>query len=308
MDLSRQRLILGNKSKKLENSKICIIGLGALGSLTAELLARAGVKNLILIDRDYIEESNLQRQHLFTYKDIDKPKAETAEKYLKEINPQINIKSYFDNLDLENISIISSDLVLDCTDNFQTRFIINDYCKKNRIPWIFSSAIKTMGYVYNVLPNKPCFNCIFKKLKSPETCETAGVLNTITSLISSIQTNEAIKTLTNSKPEEYLLYIDISNNLFHRIKVNKRKDCETCKNDFSYLKKEKNQITKLCGSKTYLFKNRENFKKLKSRFNNITDFKTAFKYKEMTVFKNKILIKAKSDNQAKAIYSKYIGN
>ncbi|MFH1376585.1 MAG: HesA/MoeB/ThiF family protein [Candidatus Woesearchaeota archaeon] len=228
MDLSRQELILGEKSKKLENSKICIVGIGALGSLSAELLVRSGVKSLTIIDRDTIEDSNLQRQHLFTKEDIDKPKVEIAKNYLKKINPDINITTHFKKLEKENINLIDSDLVLDCTDNFEIRFLINEYCKKNNIPWIFSAAIRNIGYVYNILPDSPCFNCIFQKLKSTEICSTAGVLNTITSLISSLQISEAIKILTNSNSEKNLLFIDLSNNQFHKIRINKRKDCEIC--------------------------------------------------------------------------------
>jgi adenylyltransferase/sulfurtransferase len=307
MDLSRQNLIIKNP-KKLTNSKITIVGLGAIGSHTAELLTRSGIKNLVLIDRDYIEKPNLSSQHLFTEKDINKPKAEVIKKYLKQINPDINITSYFDNLDQTNINLINSDLVLDCTDNFQTRFIINDYCKKNKIPWIFSSAIRAQGYLYNILPNSPCFNCIFHNLSTQETCETSGILNTITSLISSIQVNEAIKILTKSNPENNLIYINLSSNIFTKIKVKKRKDCQTCNKIYPYLNQEPQKLIKLCGQNTYLIQHNLNFNKLKSKFKNITDWKTAFKYKEITVFKNKILIKANSEKQAKSIYSKYIGN
>lgn len=308
MDLSRQELVLGKNSKKLENAKVCIVGLGALGSLTSELLARSGIRNLILIDRDYIEESNLQRQHFFTKKDINKPKAIVIEKYLRQINPDIKIKSYFDNLDYSNVEIIRSDLVLDCTDNFQTRFLINDYCKKNKIPWIFSSAIRTVGYVYNVKDNSACFNCIFNKLKTNETCETSGVLNTITSLVSCIQSNEAIKILTNLDPEKYLVYIDLSKNSFLKIKVNKKKDCDACNGDFVYLTGKKQKLTKFCGQNMYMFEHNFDVEYLKKRFRNITDFGTAFKYKEITIFKNKILVKAESEREAKSIYSKYVGN
>ena len=110
MDLSRQELVIGKDAqKKLENAKIAIVGIGALGSLTAELLVRSGVKHLILIDRDFIEGSNLQRQHMFLASDIGKPKVEVAKKFLNGINKKAKVKCYFDNLDHKNIDIIDSD-------------------------------------------------------------------------------------------------------------------------------------------------------------------------------------------------------
>jgi len=229
MDLSRQELVIGKEAqKKLEQSKVAIVGLGATGSLTSELLVRSGVKKLILIDRDYIESSNLQRQHMFVVSDVGEPKVKVSEKYLKKINSKIKVKSYFDNLDHSNIDLIGADLVLDCTDNLQTRFLINDYCKKNKIDWIFSSAIKGHGYVFNVLSNGPCFNCVFGNLSSSDTCETVGVMNTITSLISSLQVNEAIKLLIDREPENDLIYVNIDKNNILKIKVNKKKSCEVC--------------------------------------------------------------------------------
>ena len=308
MDLSRQELVIGKEAqKKLENSKIVIVGLGAIGSLTAELLVRSGVKHLILIDRDYIESSNLQRQHMFVVSDIGEPKVKVSEKYLKKINSKIKVKSYFDNLDHTNIDLLDSDLVLDCTDNLQTRFLINDYCKKNKINWIFSSAIKGHGYVFNVLPKGPCFNCIFESLSSSDTCETVGVMNTITSLISSLQVNEAIKILIGKKSETDLIYVNINENNILKIKVNKKKLCTVCKGSYDYLSSEKvEKLIKLCGRGNFLFEKKKKINKRK--FDNIKDWGKVFKYKEMTVFPDKILIKTKSEKDARSLYSNYVGN
>ncbi|MBT4334677.1 HesA/MoeB/ThiF family protein [archaeon] len=308
MDLSRQELVIGKDAqKKLENAKIAIVGIGALGSLTAELLVRSGVKHLILIDRDFIEGSNLQRQHMFLASDIGKPKVEVAKKFLNGINKKAKVKCYFDNLDHKNIDIIDSDLVLDCTDNMQTRFLVNDYCKKNKIKWIFSSAIKGQGYVYNVSPKGPCFNCIFESLQSPGTCESFGVLNTVTSMISSIQVNEAIKIIINKNPEKDLIYLDVDKNDILKIKVNNKNSCSVCSGEYKRLNGGGDlHAVNLCMGSSYLF---DKPKKVKKRnFIGAKKFGKVFKYKEMTVFKDKILIKAKSEREAKNLYSKYIGN
>ena len=297
MDFSRQELILGKKSQKLIKSKVSIIGLGALGSLSSELLVRSGIKNLILIDRDYIEESNLQRQ-LYSKQDVGKPKVLVSKERLEKINPEIKIEAIFDHLDENNINKLKSDLILDCTDNLQTRFLIDEFCYKNKIPWIFSSAIKQKGYVFNIL--KDCrFKDIFNNLKIGETCEEVGVLNTITSLISSIQVNEAIKILTNNNPEKDLIYVNLENNEILKLKVNKTN------NKFDY----KINSEKLCGG-SFIFPLNKSYSLVKNKFKNlkINDYKIAFSYKNITVFKNKVLIKTKSKKEAESLYSKYIGN
>ena len=131
-----------NSQKKIENSVVCIIGLGATGTRSAELLARAGVGKLILIDRDVIEESNLQRQTLFTEKDLYKSKVFVVKSKLEEINSKTKIIAYFKDLNYKNVEDIKGDLILDCTDNLDTRFLINEFSIKNNIPWISTSKKK----------------------------------------------------------------------------------------------------------------------------------------------------------------------
>lgn len=223
----RQEIFIGKKEqKKLEKSKVVVIGLGALGSLTSELLVRAGVGSITLVDSDKIEIENLQRQHLYTEKDVGKYKVEIAKKKLNEINSNVEIKTVVNMLNKKNLDILDSDLVLDCTDNFEARFLINKYCVKHKIPWIYASAIKDKGNVL-VLKNI-CFNCVFGYRKTFEKCASVGILNTITSLISSVQVNEAIKLLTGKKYERDLLRFDLGNNTFDKIKVSKKKNCEIC--------------------------------------------------------------------------------
>ena len=193
---STQETLIGKEGqKKINKAAIAIVGLGALGSLSAQLLARAGVGKLIIMDRDYVELGNLHRQ-FFNEDDIGEPKALATEKQIKKINSKINVEAHFDNLDYTNAEKLlgDADLILDCTDNLETRFLINDIALKNKIPFIYAAALGESGYVYTIQPEKemPCFECIFKDARAAETCETAGVLNVITSAISVLQVNQAM--------------------------------------------------------------------------------------------------------------------
>ncbi len=299
----RQEKLIGKTSQELLSKKtVSIIGLGALGSVSAELMARAGIKKLVLIDRDIVEIHNLQRQSLYTEDDIQKPKAIVIKDKLKKINRDVEVISYFDHLDNENIDLIKSDLILDCTDNLETRFLINEFSVKNKIPFIFSSAIGNEGYLFNVIPENTCFNCIFKEIQGLETCETFGVLNSTTHLISSLQVNEALKILLNQDYEKDLLYFNLKNNELIKIKVNKNKDCSVCsKNIFDYLEgKKSKEIVKFCGSSNFLIKGNFDFDKVNNRLKK--------EKLPITLFKNKALIKAKDEKEAKSLFSRYIGN
>src|SRR3989344_7760958 len=247
---------IGKKGQQiLKKSCIAIVGLGALGSVSAQLLARAGIGKLILIDRDIVELSNLQRQSLYDESDIGKPKAIAAKEKLNKINSEVNINIFVDDLnynDIEKIIDIKNiDLILDCTDNLETRFLINDFTVKNNIPFVYSSAVGSQGYVFNIIPNKgnPCLRCFLKEAAQLETCETFGVLNTITHLTPSIQVNESIKVLLDKKGiERNLIFFDVWKNELLKIKVNKNKNCECCvKNNFEYLRgKKSSKIIKMC--------------------------------------------------------------
>ncbi|MBI2660368.1 ThiF family adenylyltransferase [Candidatus Woesearchaeota archaeon] len=275
---------IGKKGQeKLGKSTAAIVGIGALGSNSAELLARAGVGSLILIDRDVVELSNLQRQRLFDENDVGKPKALAAKEHLAKINSEIKTDFLIDDLNFGNIGKIFGkkiDLILDCTDNLETRFLINDFCIKYRIPFIYSSAVGSKGYVFDIVPNKTaCLRCFLKEAAQLDTCETAGVLNTTTSMISTIQANEAVKILLRKDFEKNLLFFDVWKNELSKIKVNRNNNCVCCiKNNFEYLNgKKASKIVKLCGDNIYQIKTRridENqFNKLKNKLNNIGKIK-----------------------------------
>ena len=344
---------IGKKGQqRLGKSAVAIVGLGALGSVSAELLARAGIGKLLLIDRDIVELSNLQRQNLFEENDVGKPKALAAREHLKKINNEVEFDVFADDLTHENIyriipindlknnqKIKNADVILDCTDNLETRFLINDFSIKNKIPFIYSSAVGSKGYVFNIIPDKTaCLRCFLKEAIPLDTCETAGVLNTITNAISSIQVNEAIKIILNKNNiEKNLLFFDIWKNELLKINVNKNKNCICCiKNSFEYLTGKKSSRTvKLCGDNIYQINTKSidtrenqrfsvprNFEKIsrEKQFNSlknklkkigkIIDFDYCINFEnKITIFNDgRTLIKAKDEKEAKSLYSKFVGN
>lgn len=308
----RQQLVIGMDSqKKLENSKITIIGLGAIGSSLAEMAARSGIGKVIIIDRDIVEESNLQRQALYSEQDVGKPKAIVARERLMQINSKIEIREVFDNLDYTNIRMINSDLVLDCSDNMETRMLVNDYCRKNKIAWIYAAGVGNKGYVMNIIPGENCFRCVFEGKKSNETCETNGVLASLTNSIASIQFTQAIKILTGQDHQRGLLQLDIWDNKLSILQTGKRNDCKACNGDYEYLRGKNNGMIAFCGSNRYMIKSEFDLGKIRNhlgKIGEIMDFGEMIIFNNMTFFKNKVLITAKNEKEAKSAYSKYVGS
>lgn len=239
MRYSRQEILkqVGKKGQTtLSKSKVVVMGVGALGSVSSELLARAGVGSITLIDSDIIELSNLQRQSLFTEADLNKPKASTAAQHIHKINSDISVKAITEHLTKTNISrlIKKTDLVLDCTDNMNTRFLINEYCRKNNIAWIYAAAIQEKGSVFNILPSGPCLKCFLPKAKD-ESCEDFGILNSTSHITASIQVVEALKILLDKKPESCFLRFDVWSHSLDKIKVKKNPNCPVCKGRYALL-------------------------------------------------------------------------
>ena len=319
---STQEILIGEKGQdKINKSMVAIVGLGALGSLSAQLLARAGVGKLVLIDRDYIELGNLHRQ-FFDEADVGEPKALVVEKQLKKINSKLRVEAHFNNLDYTNSEQLlgGANLVLDCTDNLETRFLINDFCLKRQVPFVYAAAIAEKGYVYAILPEKEraCFECIFKDSKARETCETAGVLNTTTASISVLQVNQAMKILLGKEVEKDLFYFDASGSRFEKIKVHRNPDCAAHAGKFLHLAGEastsKNKLVKFCGSKSYMmrvsagFDYKEQKKKL-AKAGAVVDLGNAFLFKNATFFRDgRILVKASDEKEALSFFSKYVGD
>jgi len=241
--------------KRLRSGSILIVGCGALGCMTSNLLTRAGIGKITIVDRDFVELHNLQRQTLFSEKDVGKLKALAAQERLEEINSDIVIRGVCE--DINQTTILSFlegvTLVCDCTDNLQTRFLINDACVKLNIPWIYAGAVASYGATMNIIPGKtPCFQCLFPKPPDARllpTCDTVGILNSIPAIISSIQVTETLKILLGKEPRTSLLMYDVWDSDFNLIEVKRNEDCPVCvRRKFPNLEaKNKEFIAVLCG-------------------------------------------------------------
>ncbi|HLS20206.1 MAG TPA: thiazole biosynthesis adenylyltransferase ThiF [Bacillota bacterium] len=244
---SRQTLFMpiGEKGqKKLAEKHVLIIGLGALGSGSAEILARSGVGELTIVDRDYIEWSNLQRQQLYTEEDAKKrlPKAVAAKRHLEKINSEITINAHVLDVTPEEMEqlIDGVDLLLDATDNFDIRMIINDISQKYKIPWIYGSIVGSYGITYTIIPEeKPCLYCVMNGVPSGgQTCDTVGVISPVVGMVIMYQTVEALKYLTEnfSDMRKEVLSFDLWTNEQSKINVDRLKklDCPSCGTDPTY--------------------------------------------------------------------------
>ena len=183
---AKQELFLGKSGQaSLQNAHVLIIGAGALGSASSEMLARAGVGNLTIVDRDYVEWSNLQRQQLYTEEDAREklPKAIAAKNRLQQINSEITINSLIMDINASNIEglVKGKSVILDATDNFETRMIVNDAAVKHRIPFLFGACVASYGLTFSIIPGKtPCLNCLMTHLPLDGiTCDTVGVISPI---------------------------------------------------------------------------------------------------------------------------------
>lgn len=222
----------------LSKKHVLVVGAGALGTQGAEMLVRAGVGKLTIVDRDYVEWSNLQRQLLYTEVDAEgkMPKAIASERRLKAINSDIEVKGHvMDVTANEMLQLLEEvDLVIDATDNFDIRMIMNDACVKAGVPWIFGSCVGSYGMSYTVLPDDtPCLHCILEKVPmNGATCDTAGIIQPTVSQVVVHQTAEALKILTGNfeKLRRKLVSFDIWENQTIQMNVDKmkRQDCPSC--------------------------------------------------------------------------------
>ncbi len=220
--------------KKLLKSSVLIIGAGGLGSPIAIYLAALGIGKIGIVDKDKIEISNLSRQIIFDASDIKKKKSNVAVKKLKKINPDIHVQSFNKKVTANNINDIANsfNFLVDGSDNFKTRFLINDYCLKNKKILVSGAISKFDGQVYtfNFLKKKsPCLKCFIPNLPTnlDDNCETEGVLGTLAGIVGSIQANEVVKEILNIGHTlcGYILIIDALKLTFRKVKLNKRSDC-----------------------------------------------------------------------------------
>ena len=220
--------------KRLLKSSVLIVGAGGLGSPIAVYLTALGIGNIGIIDKDTVETSNLSRQIIFTNNDIKKKKSSAAVNNLKKINPDIQFKSFQKKLTRKNINQIAKnfDVIVDGSDNFQTRFLINNYCLENKKILVSGEISKFDGQVYPFnfsKKNSPCLRCFMPNIpiNSDDNCETEGVIGTLAGIVGSIQANEVVKEILNIGYTlcGYILIIDALKLSFRKVKLNKRPDC-----------------------------------------------------------------------------------
>src|SRR5438445_2761504 len=248
--------------RKLLDSHVTLCGCGALGTVLANVLVRAGVGHLRLVDRDFIETSNLQRQVLFDEHDVAEnlPKAEAAARKLGAINSSVVVEPVVANIDRTNIVelVKDADLILDGTDNFEIRYLINDAAVRLGKPWVYGGCIGSHGQTMTIIPGEtPCLRCVFEAAPAPGesgTCETAGVLSPIVNIVASYQATEAFKILTARRDQinRDLIYVDVWENVQRRIKITPllgKVDCPCCqRRRFEWLEGEQGTPTiSLCG-------------------------------------------------------------
>jgi adenylyltransferase/sulfurtransferase len=211
---SRQELFAGigrEGQARLGTARVVVVGCGALGSVASEMMVRAGVRSLTVVDRDFVEESNLQRQSLFDEADValGLPKAAAAETHLRALNAGVEVRGVVTDLVSDNADalVAGADLVLDGTDNFETRFLLNDVCVRAGIPWVYGACVGSYGLALLVRPKvSPCLRCLLEERPAPgsgPTCDTAGVVAPIVHVIAGIQVGEAMKLLA-GRPDSLL--------------------------------------------------------------------------------------------------------
>lgn len=318
--------------RRLRAARVLIVGCGALGSAHAETLARAGVGHLRIVDRDFVEPSNLQRQTMFTEVDAEQrlPKVIAAANHLRQINSEVEIDPHIIDVNHSNIEQLldGCDVVVDGTDNFAVRYLINDACVKHETNWIYGAAVGSYGVTMTIRPHATaCLRCVFEEAPpaaSAPTCDTAGVIMPIINIVSAVQVAEALKLLTGKLEDLHgsLMQFDVWRNEWRRIgTASPRSDCQTCGLAlYETLSSESEGAAVLCGRDAVQISpaqpTRINFSSLAERlrragevkFNEyLLRFKTG-KF-ELTVFQDARSIIRGTDEiaVARSLYAKYIG-
>ncbi len=333
---SRQTLFkpIGKEGQeRLRASSVALIGCGALGSTLANNLCRAGIGRLLIADRDYIELNNLQRQILFDEDDIERrlPKAVAAAQKLRRINSDVTIEALVEDINADGIeSLVQGvDLVLDATDNFATRYLLNDACVKYGRPWIYSGVIASYGVTLNIIPgDTPCLRCIYPEMPLPgttATCDTAGILNGIVGAITGVVSTEALKILLKSdKVSRDMFWMDVWENTSERIELPRYPDCPTCgQHHYEFLDMSQGtDSTSLCGRDAVQVRGGKrghsiNLPDLAERLRPVGQvsynsylLRLLVDGYDVTVFPDARAIIKGTDNEmvARSIYARYIGN
>ncbi|MBP1172912.1 MULTISPECIES: ThiF family adenylyltransferase [unclassified Paenibacillus] len=334
---SRQTLFspIGKSGQsKLLSSRVAIVGLGALGSVLANHMVRSGVGYIRIIDRDFVETSNLQRQMLYDETDVEQflPKAVAAFNKLNLINSSVKIDPVVADINSGNAELLLDgfDLVLDGTDNFLTRFLINDVCVKSNTPWIYGGAVSSNGMFSVIRPHiTPCFCCLYEyssDLNHGETCDTSGVLGPLVNIVASYQATEALKILTANEHmlSSFIQHLDIWHNEVEHFEIGPiNPECPCCgKHQFNFLDPAKtyDNFTSLCGRNTIQITpsnpKKVNLEALSNKIGHLgtVDYNKFLvklhvdSYQLIYFEDGRVLVQGTSDlSQAKSLYSKYVG-
>ncbi len=333
---SRQILFGGigaEGQKRLAAGRVAIVGCGATGSAIASLLARAGVGKLRVIDRDYVEASNLQRQSLFDEQDAAEslPKAIAAARKIAAFNSAIEVEARVDDTAPNNINQLLEhiDVIIDGTDNYETRYLVNDYAVKNGLPWIYAAAVGSYGITMNIVPGSTaCLTCVFPDMPRGmvETCETSGILNTAVNVVASIAATEAMKLLIDGtagkKLRKTLWSFDVWTNDHTEISAaTPRADCRACgQHDFVHLAGEGRAHITMCGRNSVQIHERArpiDFMEMERRLQThgaVRHNEFVLKFwrdpYEMTLFPDgRAIIKGTTDaGVARSLYARFVGS
>lgn len=338
---SRQVLFAGlgeAGQQRLRSSRVLLCGCGALGTVLAETLTRAGVGFLRIVDRDFVEISNLQRQVLFDEDDVERrlPKVVAGAEKLRRINSEVEIEPHVADIDHTNILDFARDvdLILDGTDNFEIRFLINDTALETGKPWVYAGCIGSHGQIMAVFPGETaCLRCLMETVPEPgttETCDTAGILGPTVNVIASMQAVEAIKILSGNRDAvaQVLTVIDVWDGTFRKMNVKdlrERSDCRACiHGERLWLSGERGaQTTVLCGRNAVQFSPQEKLRlsldDLANKLSGVGEVsQNAYLLRlvvknpdfDVTVFRDgRAIIKGTADPAvAKGIYARYIGH
>lgn len=316
--------------KKLREASVVIVGCGALGTAQAGALARAGVGKLRIVDRDYVEESNLQRQVLFDEADAAQnlPKAVAAERKMRAINSDIQAEGMVADVDRRNVEelVHGFQVIVDGTDNFEARYLLNDVSVKLGTPWVYGAVVGSYGTTLTVLPERsPCLACVFPEAPQGhhDTCDTVGVIQPAVASVAAIQVTETLKILLGRETELHksLISFDLWGNQYHKVKPVREPDCRVCvQKDFVHLNSGGSTHTTMCGRDAVQIRHAEprnlDLGALKMQLEKfgevkVNDYLLRFFLDgyELTIFSDgRAIIKGTQDPAvARGLYAKYIG-
>jgi len=293
--------------RKLEKSTAAVVGLGATGSAIAENLARHGV-NLVIIDRDYLEPKDTYSSSIYTPEQCENalPKARAAEKYLENFT---DAEAYSESLSSENLDILeSADIILDGTDNLETRQLINDYSKRENVPWVYTAAIAERAYSMPFI--EKCFNCMVQKPEKVATCETDGIMREVAQKAAASSSMKAVKYLTGRKIEEKLKIIHKN-----RLLEVENSGCNVCTGEEYPHIENTDSATKVCGQNKFQMEKQVTEQSTQSAIKNgkllvENDFLVRIEYedKEITFFRSgRIIAEAEDEGHAEALVSEVAG-